>query len=509
VSGSIESRRHAPVHTTVLVAGGGPAGATAAHLLAAAGFEVTLLERATFPRYHIGESLQPSCLAILDRVGMRETMLARGFVKKYGVYNDWGSERWAFEFATIPGGEPHAFQVLRSEFDELLLDNARQAGVTVFEGADVLGLDWEGDRPVRAHWRSTTDDDKAERVISFDWLIDASGRTGLIANQYLKNRRFNEGFQNIAVWAYWKGAQPLGSDGPQGATAISSVSNGWLWAIPLHDGTLSLGLVAHREEFKKRRADSPDLVELYLKAVAESPLGSRLVAGAERVGDLRLEQDFSYAATSFSGPGYFLVGDAACFIDPLLSTGVHLAMYSALLAAATTASVLRGEVTEDDGVRFYERSYRQAYLRILVLVASFYQLYDGKGAYFWKAQQLANEDLEGADDNAAFISIVAGREDIRDAADPSRALTKKVGGLVRNVFTMLSDGDRVEKLAAMSPGELSALMDEGDELLNFTTGGFSVSPDDAVSSLYVAPAPELGLLRSAAPVEVAAEVAGA
>ena len=298
----------------------------------------------------------------------------------------------------------------------------------------------------------------------------------------------------------------------------------------MHDGTLSLGLVAHREEFKKRRADSPDLVELYLKAVAESPLGSRLVAGAERVGDLRLEQDFSYAATSFSGPGYFLVGDAACFIDPLLSTGVHLAMYSALLAAATTASVLRGEVTEDDGVRFYERSYRHAAVQI---GAGFVRVFaDGvlaqmcerlgarvvtlrapfepeAGAYFWKAQQLANEDLEGADDNAAFISIVAGREDIRDAADPSRALTKKVGGLVRNVFTMLSDGDRVEKLAAMSPGELSALMDEGDELLNFTTGGFSVSPDDAVSSLYVAPAPELGLLRSAAPVEVAAEVAGA
>jgi flavin-dependent dehydrogenase len=490
----------------VLVAGGGPAGATAAHLLAAAGFEVTLLERATFPRYHIGESLQPSCLAILDRVGMREAMLAHGFVKKYGVYNEWGSELWAFEFATIPGGEVHAFQVLRSEFDQLLLDNARKAGVTVHEGAEVLSLDWEGERPVRARWRSTTSEDKAEGVISFDWLIDASGRAGLMANQYLKNRRFNQGFQNIAVWAYWKGAQPL-ADGPEGATAISSVSNGWLWAIPLRDRTLSLGLVAHRDEFKKRRDNSADLVDLYLKAVSESHLAQRLLVGAERVGDLRLEQDFSYAATRFAGSGYFLAGDAACFIDPLLSTGVHLAMYSALLAASSTASLLRGEVSEEDVVRFYERSYRQAYLRILVLVASFYQLYDGKDAYFWKAQQLANEDLKGAADNAAFISIVAGREDTRDAADPSRALTRKVGGLVRDVFTMLSDEDRNEKLAAMSPEELSALLEQGVELLNYTTGGFSVSPEDAVSNLYVAPSPALGLLRSEA--EVAAEVVGA
>ena len=508
LSGSIESRRGAPAHTTVLVAGGGPAGATTAHLLAAAGFDVTVLERATFPRYHIGESLQPSCLAILDRVGMRETMLSRGFVKKYGVYNEWGNERWAFEFATIPGGEAHAFQVLRSEFDQLLLDNARKAGVTVLEGAEVIELDWEGERPVGARWRSITGEDKAERVVAFDWLIDASGRTGLIANQYLKNRRFNQGFQNIAVWAYWKGAQPL-ADGPEGATAISSVSNGWLWAIPLHDGTLSLGLVTHRDEFKRRRDKSADLVDLYLKAVAESRLARRLVASAERVSDLRLEQDFSYAAARFAGPGYFLVGDAACFIDPLLSTGVHLAMYSALLAASSTASLLRREVTEDEVVAFYERSYRQAYLRILVLVASFYQLYDGKEAYFWKAQQLANEDLRGADDNAAFISIVAGREDIRDAADPSRALTRKVGRLVRDVFTMLSDGDRIEKLAAMSPEQLSALMEEGVELLNYTTGGFSVSPEDAVGNLYVAPAPGLGLLRLATAVEAATDVAGA
>jgi flavin-dependent dehydrogenase len=453
-----------------------------------------LLERATFPRYHIGESLQPSCLAILDRLGMRETLLSRGFVKKYGVYNDWGSERWAFEFASIPGGEEHAFQVVRSEFDQLLLESARKAGVAVREGVEVFQLEWEGGRPVRAHWRSAGDAHELEGTVAFDWLIDASGRNGLIANHYLKNRHFNTGFQNVAVWAYWKGAQPL-TGGPQGATAVSSVSNGWLWAIPLHDGTLSLGLVTHRDEFKKRRDSSVDLVDLYLKAVDESPLARRLVDDAERVSDLRVEQDFSYASTCFSGTGYFLAGDAACFIDPLLSTGVHLAMYSALLAASSTAALLRSEVPESDVIRFYEQAYRLAYLRVLLLVASFYQLYDGKDAYFWKAQQLANEDLEGAPENAAFISIVAGREDVRDAADPSRALTQKVGRQVRDIFRFLSDGDRVEKLAAMSPDELASLLEEGDEVFKYITGGFAVSPQDAVGDLYVAPPPALGLLR--------------
>lgn len=498
-------RQAGPARTTVLVVGGGPAGATAAHLLAVAGFDVMLLERATFPRYHIGESLQPSCLAILDRVGMRETLLERGFIKKYGVYNDWGSERWTFDFASIPGGEEHAFQVVRSEFDQLLLENARKAGVAVREGVEVFQLDWENDRPVRAHWRSAVDAHEPAGTVDFDWLIDASGRNGLIANHYLKNRRFNKGFQNVAVWAYWKGAQPL-TGGPQGATAISSVSNGWLWAIPLHDGTLSLGLVTHRDEFKKRRDSSVDLVDLYLKAVDESPLARGLVDGAERVSNLSVEQDFSYAATRFSGTGYFLAGDAACFVDPLLSTGVHLAMYSALLAASSTAALLRHEVSESEAVRFYDQAYRLAYLRILLLVASFYQLYDGKDAYFWKAQQLAGEDLGGAAENAAFISIVAGREDVRDAADPSRSLTRKVGHQVREIFRFLSDGDRVEKLAAMSPDELASLLEEGTEVFRYITGGFAVSPEDAVGDLYVASPPALGLLRwSEAPEEKATQ----
>jgi flavin-dependent dehydrogenase len=485
-----------PDHCQVLVVGGGPGGSTAAHLLKRDGHEVTLLERATFPRYHIGESLQPSVLAVLDRLALRDPLLERGFVKKYGIYNEWGGQTWGFEFASIPNHEAHSFHVIRSEFDQMLLEAARASGVNVFEGAEVVALDWDGDRPVAARWRSVANGDRSERTISFDRLIDASGKAGLVSTRYLKNRRFNEGFQNVAIWCYWKDTQPLNT-GPVGAIAIATVGNGWLWFIPLHDGTLSVGLVVHRDEFKRRRKSNDDLLELYLDAIAECPLGRRLTKGAERISETRVEQDYSYAANSFAGPGYFVVGDAACFVDPLLATGVHLAMYSALLAAAATASLARGELPEPEVVAFYDRSYRESYLRTLVMVASFYQLVDDRESVFWKAQQLANEDFSGGPDNSAFISIVAGREDILNSADPARALVHHVRSVQRHMFDFMSHPERLERLAAMSPAELSELMGKGAELQSYADGRVSLH-DREVRSLFIAPAPELGLQRAPA-----------
>jgi flavin-dependent dehydrogenase len=395
----------------VLVVGGGPAGATVATLLAQAGLEVTLLERAVFPRYHIGESLLPSILEIADLTGLRDKLETRGFVRKYGGYFAWGHDTWELDFQTL--SSQYGFQVTRAEFDQLLLAHARSQGVRVFEGVEVRSLDFEDGRPRLATWR---DDAGGEGSIAFDFLVDASGRYGLMAVHHQKNRRFLDAFQNVALWGYWEGARRVES-APPGAIANGSIDDGWIWAIPLHDGTTSVGVVQHKTSFKEKRQTLGSLEAIYHAAIDECPLIKGLLEPGRMASDLRTEQDYSYLAESLSGPGYVAVGDAACFIDPLLSTGVHLATHAAVLAAAGLASMFRGEVSEEDFLTFYERSYRQTYLRLVIVVSGLYQIYDGKQTYFWTAQQLSRRDYDDSDAvNEAFLYVVSGMEDREDTS---------------------------------------------------------------------------------------------
>src|SRR5215467_9983645 len=177
--------------TTVLVIGGGPAGSTASTLLAREGFDVTLVERDVLPRYHIGESLLPSCLEVLELSGAREKIEAYGFQHKGGGYFAWGKDSWVLDFA--PLRYPYSFQVVRSEFDHLLLEHAKSQGVKVFEGTEIRSLSFDGDRPASASWSQVVGGSDAG-VISFEYLVDASGRAGVIAMHYLKNRHYHNAF---------------------------------------------------------------------------------------------------------------------------------------------------------------------------------------------------------------------------------------------------------------------------------------------------------------------------
>src|SRR5437588_10063094 len=215
--------------TQVLVVGGGPAGSTTATLLAREGFDVTLIEKEVFPRYHIGESLLPSCLEILDLIGAREKVEAYGFQRKDGGYFAWGNESWVLDFSKLR--HPYSFQVVRSEFDQLLLEHAKSQGVKVYEGVEIRGVTFDGDRPRSAKWAQVAGE-KEEGEISFDILVDASGRSGVMSMRYLKNRSYHDSFQKVALWGYWKAAGTMAC-APEGSIAVGYVRDGWLWGIAL------------------------------------------------------------------------------------------------------------------------------------------------------------------------------------------------------------------------------------------------------------------------------------
>ncbi len=471
--------------TQVLVVGGGPAGSTVATFLAREGLHVTLMEKEVFPRYHVGESLLPSCMPILDLLGAKEKVDASGFRLKRGGYFDWGGEQWDITFGDESEDYYYSYQVLRSDFDKLLLDHAKSQGVSVREGVEAKRLIFDGARPRTAIWSPVGRDGRTqEQEIDFDFLIDASGRAGLMTTRHLHARRHHEVFKNIAVWGYWKGAKDL-PVGPEGAIAICSVPDGWFWGIPLHDGTLSVGLVTHKTNFASKRKEGASSDQIYCEAIKECPVIADLLAPAELVTPLRIEQDYSYTSDRFTGPGYFLVGDAACFLDPLLSTGVHLATYSALLAAASLASVLRGEVSEEEAAGFYEQTYRQAYLRLLVVVSKLYQQCSGKDSYFWEAQRLTLRDCGAADLKQAFVNVVSGIEDLRDAQTTLELAMEAAGDA-------LVDERKLSPL--YSKKNLEPVSPEERELIEARVRFFKSLPQE-VRGLHMVVAPRLGLAR--------------
>ncbi|MGW4060030.1 NAD(P)/FAD-dependent oxidoreductase [Amycolatopsis sp. NPDC004747] len=463
----------------VLVVGGGPAGSTAAALLARAGMSVQLVERDTFPRYHIGESIAPSCRAVMALSGVLDKVQERGYPVKRGVLLRWGNEEdWKVDWPELFGPDVSSWQVDRSDFDDVLLAHAAEEGAEVAQGAKVKRILFDGDRAVGAEW---VDAGGTARTIEFDHLVDASGRAGILSGQTFKSREPHEVFRNVAIWGYWTGAKLLPGT-PENGIDVISAPNGWYWVIPLRDDRYSIGFVSHQSDFLEKRPQYASIEDMLMGAVAASPTVKQLVEGAVYQGEAHVEQDFSYVSERFCGPGYYLAGDAACFLDPLLSTGVHLAMYSGMLSATCIVATSNGEITEAEAGGFYESLYRNAYSRLYAVVAGVYQQYLGQASYFELAQGLVREEEDHYDaPNGAFGEITAGMADLRDAGRaggtaPMQELIEAVAEARRRVTDTSGEmpaGPPIDAIK-MNPMDLY----------------------DSASGLYIVTEPRLGIRRA-------------
>ena len=344
----------------------------AAALLAREGVEVTLLEKETLPRYHIGESLLTSALPMLEFVGALQWVDGHGFVRKYGGFfrMKHGEAPGHIDF-TKQSKYRYSYQVVRSEFDQLLFEHARACGARAYDGTRVTDVAFDDGRPVSA---SVVDATGAERTVRFEFLVDATGQAGLLSSRYFKNRRAEAALANVAVGAYYRGASTYRDDAGRehpGAFSMEALTDGsgWTWAIPLHDGTLSVGVVLHKDVFRRRKEELRSNEAVFAHGLERCPDVSRLLAGAVRGDDIRVWRDYSYFAGTYAGPGYRLAGDAAGFIDPLFSTGVHMAFMGALSSAATICSELRGEFAPQELERFHTDYLDQAYARLSITVA--------------------------------------------------------------------------------------------------------------------------------------------
>jgi FAD-dependent halogenase len=393
----------------VVVVGGGPGGSTAATLIAMRGHRVVLLEKEKFPRWQIGESLLPSTVHGVCRLtGVADELAKAGFTKKRGGTQRWGArpEPWTFAFSVSPrmtGETSFAYQVERSKFDQILLDHARHTGVEVREEHSVTGVIEDGGQ-VRGV--SYTDANGNPGTIHATYVVDASGNKSRIYQHAGAERQYSEFFRSLALFGYFEGGKRLPE--PNSGNILScAFDSGWFWYIPLTPTLTSVGAVVRHDLASKVQGD-PEAALTSL--IAECPMITDYLRGAKRVtegqyGQIRVRKDYSYANTRLWRPGMVLVGDAACFVDPIFSSGVHLATYGALLAARSINSVLAREADEEAAFREFEQRYRREYGVYYEFLVSFYDMHVDESSYFWSAKKVT---ASTSPDLQSFVELIGG-----------------------------------------------------------------------------------------------------
>ena len=321
----------------VLVIGGGPAGSTAAALLAERGYRVTLLEKAHHPRFHIGESLLPANLPLLERLGVADAVKAIG-MEKWGAefVSPWHDHKQPFEFAdAMDKSMPLAYQVRRSEFDEILIRNASSKNARVVEGCQVQDVSFlPGNEGALVQARH---DDGCIETVTTRFVLDASGRDTFLGNRF-KAKQQNTKHNSAAIYGHFTGAE-RNPGKAEGNITLYWFEHGWFWFIPLADGATSVGAVVWPYYLKTRKAKS--LEQFFRETTALcAPLHARL-QHARLISPVEATGNYSYVCDRTHGSNYLLLGDAYTFIDPVFSSGVMLAMQSAFAGADAVDTCLR------------------------------------------------------------------------------------------------------------------------------------------------------------------------
>ena len=350
----------------VVVIGGGPAGSTAAALLARRAYKVIALEKAHHPRFHIGESLLPMNLPIFERLGVLDKVRALGVFKSgadFEADNDRGYNTYAFARA-IGNSPPHAYQVWRQDFDKMLFDHARECGADAREGHEVVKLEQHGPRDTRLDVNA--DDGRSYRIQT-RYVVDASGRDALLSTKK-KLRRKNAEHQSAAIFAHFRGAQ-LRAGEDAGNISIYRFDYGWMWMIPLPDGVMSVGAVCRPDYLKQRKGRT---VEFLLETLKLNGALWHRMQNAELIGnEVRVTGNYSYDSLRMGGPGWVLVGDAFAFLDPVFSSGVYLAMSGAEQAVNVVDSALREPAAESALLRKLEKRQRAGMARFSFFIYRF------------------------------------------------------------------------------------------------------------------------------------------
>ena len=345
-----------------LVIGGGPAGATAALVMAREGLAVRLCERARFPRFHIGESFLPANLELIRDLGLEPALRQVPQIEKVGVEFVLGHGRQGqmFSFADGLVGNSLTFNLARAPFDAMLLDAAAAAGVEVSRelGVRRIARLAEGDVEVET--------DGGERIAA-RVLIDASGQSTVIG-KHLGIRRVLEDHKKIAYFQHFEGVERR-AGGEAGNPTMVMCEEGWFWIIPLDERRDSIGLVM--DAGAARRVGQPPQRMLEW-GIARTPFLRRRTAAASRPPTNMICADFSYRCEPYSGPGYFLVGDAATFLDPIFSTGVCLGMMSAVEAARGAVALLRRGASPRTVRRRYNRFVEASSTPLFRMVRGYY-----------------------------------------------------------------------------------------------------------------------------------------